>query len=178
MGEDDEVNSLPERERGRSKLLGNDLDETVQLYIKSVRDHGGVVSSGVVMAAARGILLSCAREKLVEFGGHVDLNRHRAFSLLKRINFVKRKAITSKSKYPIENFAKAKESFLKSIREMVTMEDIPPELVLNWDQTGLNIIPSSSWTMDQRGQRQIELVGLKDNCSFFLQYPRGFSTSN
>lgn len=89
IGEDDEVNSLPERERGRSKLLGNDLDETVQLYIKSVRDHSGVVSSGVVMAAARGILLSCAREKLVEFGGHIDLNRHWAFSLLKRINFVK-----------------------------------------------------------------------------------------
>ena len=52
IGESDVVNSLPERERGRSKLLGNDLDEKVQLYIKSVREHGGVVSSGVVMAAA------------------------------------------------------------------------------------------------------------------------------
>ena len=43
------------------------------------------------------------------------------------------------------------------------MEDIPPELVLlNWDQTNLNILPSSSGTMDQRGQRRFELVGLKD----------------
>ena len=74
MGKDDEVNSLPERERGRSKLLGNDQDETVQLYIKSVRYHSRVVSSGVVMAAARSLLLSCAREKLVEFGGHIDLS--------------------------------------------------------------------------------------------------------
>ena len=99
MGEHDEVNSLPERERGRSKFLGNDLDEAVQLYIKSVRDHGGVVLSGC----------SCAIQKLVEFGGHVDLNRHWAFSLLKRMNFVKRKAISSKNKCSIENFAKAKE---------------------------------------------------------------------
>ena len=114
------------------------------------------------MAVARGILISCAREKLVEFGGHIDLNRHWAFLILKRINFVKRKATTSKSKYSIENFAKAKESFLKSIREIVTMGDIPPELVLNWNQTGHNIIPSSSWIMDQRGQRRIELVELKD----------------
>ena len=52
MGDGDVVNSLPERERGRSKLLGNDLDEKVQLYIKSIREHGGVVSSRVVMAAA------------------------------------------------------------------------------------------------------------------------------
>ena len=35
------------------------------------------------MAAAQGILLSCAKEKLVEFGEHIDLNRHWAFSLLK-----------------------------------------------------------------------------------------------
>ena len=162
LGEGDEVNSLPERERGRSKLLGNDLDGKVQLYIKSVRDHGGVVSSGVVMAAARGILLSCAKEKLVEFGGHIDLNRHWAFSLLKRMNSVKRKDTTSKSKYSIENFAKAKNSFLKSITKIVAIEEIPPELVLNWDQTGLNIVPSSFWTMDQRGQKRIELIGLKN----------------
>ena len=32
LGEGDEVNSLPERERGRSKLLGNDMDVKVQLY--------------------------------------------------------------------------------------------------------------------------------------------------
>ena len=56
MGDGDMVNSLPERERGRSKLLGNYLDEKVQLYIKSVREHGEVVLSGVVMAAAWGIL--------------------------------------------------------------------------------------------------------------------------
>ena len=45
MGDSDVVNDLPERERGRSKLHGNDLDEKVQLYIKSVREDGGVVSS-------------------------------------------------------------------------------------------------------------------------------------
>ena len=114
------------------------------------------------MAAAKGILLSCAKEKLVEFGGYIDLNRHWVFSLLKRMNFVKRKATMSKSKYSIENFAKAKNFLLKSITEIVATEEIPPELVLNWDQTGLNIVPSSSWTMDQRGQKRIELIGLKD----------------
>ena len=128
MGDGDVVNSLPERERGRSKLLGNDLDEKVQLYIKSIREHGGVVSSGVVMAAARGILLSCAKEKLAEFGAHINLNRHWAFSLLKRMKFVKRKAATAKSKYSIENFAKAKESFLELITQVVTMEEIPQNL--------------------------------------------------
>ena len=33
------------------------------------------------MAAAQGILLSCVKEKLAEFGGHISLNRDWAFSL-------------------------------------------------------------------------------------------------
>ena len=57
-------------------MPGTDLDENVQLYINSVREYGEVMSSGVVMAAAQGILLSCAKEKLAEFGGHFNLNRH------------------------------------------------------------------------------------------------------
>lgn len=42
------------------------------------------------------------------------------------------------------------------------MDEIPPELILNWDQTGLNLIPSSSWTMEQRGARHVEITGLND----------------
>lgn len=36
------------------------------------------------------------------------------------------------------------------------MEDIPPELALNWDQTDLKIIPTSTWTMD----REVEMVDI------------------
>ena len=57
MGVADVVNGLAERGQGRLKLFENDLDDKVQQYIKSIRKCGGVVSSGVVMAAAQGILL-------------------------------------------------------------------------------------------------------------------------
>ena len=36
---------------------------------------------------------------------------------------------------------------------------IPPELVLNWDQTGIKLVPCSSWTMDQSGVKIVEIVG-------------------
>ena len=42
-----------------------------------------------------------------------------------------------------------KEIFLADIKATVTMEEIPPDLVLNWDQTGVNIVPALSWTMDR-----------------------------
>ena len=64
------------------------MDHKVQVYLKKVREGGGAVSARIAMAAARGILLKCNQSMLAEFGGPVQLNRHWAHSLLKRMNFV------------------------------------------------------------------------------------------
>ena len=50
------------------------------------------------------------------------------------MGFFKRKANT-KVKVSVEDFEK-KDIFLADIKAIVTMEEIPPELVLNWDQIG------------------------------------------
>lgn len=42
------------------------------------------------------------------------------------------------------------------------MEEIPPHLILNWDQTGIRIVPSSSWTMERHGSKRVELTGVDD----------------
>jgi len=67
------------------------------------------------------------------------------------MNFVCRKATTAKSKYSPSDFADLKKSFLQSVVETVTMEEISPQLILNWDQTGINIVPSSCWSMAEEG---------------------------
>ena len=108
---DEDIVTLPLNKRGRPLLLGQDLDTKVQLYRRKVRDGGGgAVSARIVTAAARGILLKCDRTKLVEFGGHVELSRHWAHSLLKCMNFVQRKATTAKSKQSEANFRELKQS--------------------------------------------------------------------
>ena len=53
-------------------------------------------------------------------------------------------------------------SFLADVVNTVAMEDIPPELVLNWDQRGIKIVPSSDWTMEQQGAKHVEIVGKND----------------
>ena len=60
------------------------------------------------------------------------------------MNFVQRRATTAKSKYAVSDFAEIKKSFLTSLIETVMMEEIPAELILNWDQTGIMIVPSNS----------------------------------
>ena len=132
------------------------------MYLQKVRDGGGVVTERIAIAAARGILLSYNKAKLAEFGGHIALTNQWAYSLLNRMDFVQRKATTAKSKHTPENFSSLKKYFLDDVATTVLMEDIPPELILNWDQTGIKIVPSSTWTMNTRGAQRVEVVGVHD----------------
>ena len=104
----------------------------------------------------RGIIISEDRSKLAKFGGHIVLSRQWAYHLLHRMNFVRRKATTSKSKYKPDDFAKVKEAFLDDDVSFVEMEEIPAE---NWDQTGIHLVPASGWTM---GSKRVEISGSND----------------
>ena len=66
------------------------------------------------------------------------------------MGFVKRRAST-KAKVSIENFEQVKVQFLLDIKAVVEMEDIPFDLIINWDQTGIHYVPVGSWTMDKEG---------------------------
>ena len=39
------------------------------------------------------------------------------------------------------------------------MDEIPAQLVINFDQTDLNIVPVSDWTMEVEGSKRIEVAG-------------------
>ena len=158
---DSTISELHLKKRGRKLLLGDKLDSMVQRYITDTWKVGGAISTAIVRAGARGILLSQDRSRLAEFGGPATLSKAWAVSLLKRMNFTKRRS-TTKCSVPPENFTQEKSKFLQQIVDLVKMEDIPPELIFNWDQTGLNLVPASPWTMAPKGSKRIEMKGLAD----------------
>ena len=65
-------------------------------------------------------------------------------------------------KMTVSNFSSVKEQFLLDIQTAVEMEDIPPELVFNRDQTGVGIVPGSTWTMELKGSKRVEIIGIID----------------
>ena len=56
--------------------------------------------------------------------------------LLCKMNFVKHKA-TTKCKVDVKNFEQIKGESLITIKAVVMFKDIPYELIINWDQTGI-----------------------------------------
>ena len=77
------------------------------------------------------------------------------------MNFVKRKA-TTKAKVNVEHFEKVKRQFFLEITNVATLAEIPFDLVINFDQIGINNIPVSSWTMEVQGAKRVEVAGKDD----------------
>ena len=92
----------------------------------------------------------------------MELSRNWALSLLERMKFVKRKATTAKSKESVADFLERKQAFLREVVTTVEMEEVPIELILNWDQTGVKIVPTSNWTMELSGSKRVEMSALTD----------------
>ena len=146
--------------RGRLLKLG-DLDSNVQDYIRKLRVSGGVVNRAIVIAATTGIVEYNKSALLCEHGGRIQLGKKWADSLLSRMNFVKRNATKAERKVPTD-IPGIKLAFLKCIADCVQEHKIPPELIINWDQTGAKYVPTSKWTLAEEGLRQVDVIGKED----------------
>lgn len=135
------MTELQPNKRGRKFLLGAELDSKVQTFVNNIRISGGVINTAIVMASGRGIVLAKDRSMLYENGGHIQISKSWAVSLLKRMGMVKRNGTTSKKVINVDNFENEKEKFLKNIKSKIELNDIPPQLIINWDQTGLHVVP-------------------------------------
>ena len=81
--------------------------------------------------------------------------------LLRRMGFVKRKG-TTKAKGSVEDFEEVKRKYLQDMELVISMDEIPDDLVINFDQTGIHYIPVSDWTMAEEGAKRIEIAGKDD----------------
>lgn len=102
--------TLPKSPRGNPLLLGESLDNEVQNWVKKIRVNGGVINARIVMAGAEAIVQKNARYKLAKYGGHINITKYFAVSLLRRMGFVKRKGTKSVKQLPTD-FDEIKKKF-------------------------------------------------------------------
>ena len=66
---------MPPKKHGRPVLLGDDVDQKLQLCTQGKNgEGGGVITARRVIAAARGETAAYNHSSLVEVGGHVQLS--------------------------------------------------------------------------------------------------------
>ena len=146
-----EVRSIASRKRGRPLTLG-DMDTKVQAYIKALRKAGTPVNMNIILAAADGVVTAVDRTLLKRNEGTIELKYPWAQPLMQRMKFVKRQGSTqAKAKLSDADIDKLRKSYLLQIKGMVDAHKIPSQLVINWDQAGVKLVPSSNWTLEQEG---------------------------
>ena len=157
---DHTVQELIPKKRGRPLILGEDLDKQVREYLLETRHRGGIINTAVAIATGTGIVMS-QNPSLLVGDGKVELTKDWAKYLLSRMGFVKRKA-TTKAKVDVKEFEEIKKLFLLDAKNVVQLDEICEDMIVNWDQTGVNYVPTSSWTMEEEGSKRIELIGKDD----------------
>ena len=98
------------------------------------------------------------RTMLVQHGGHIQITKAWAMSLLQRMGFIKRK-VTTKSTPGLsdEQIEAVRRSFLKQVARMVKLCDIPDSLIINLDQTGMKLEPSGGSRNLARGFHKLSV---------------------
>ena len=125
----------------------------------ALRAHGAVVNTVVAIGCAEGIVKSKDSNLPASNGGHISVTKHWGKHLLTRMGFVQRRAST-KAKITVPNVEEVKAQFLFDIKMLVEMDEIPFDLISNWNQTGIHYVPVGSWTIDKEGSSRKEIVGV------------------
>ena len=159
-GKDVDIKRLENKRRDRPLLLGQEIDRQAQMYLFSLREQGAVINSAIGIGCASGIVknVDC---NLLSNGGHISFSKHWARYMLDRMGFVKRR-VSTKAKISVATFECFKVQSLFDIQVITTMEDIPEDLIINWDQTGIHYVPVSNWTMAKEGSKSVEIAGADD----------------
>ena len=77
------------------------------------------------------------------------------------MGYVKRKG-SNAGKITLAQFQEVKEVFLADIQAEVLMNDIPPELTFNWDQTPVHYVPTGEWTMHWQKEKIVPIANSDD----------------
>lgn len=84
------------------------------------------------------------------------LGRHRHYRQLgtfdQEKNEVKRMG-NSTAKQKMKDFGEKKAKYLKDIKTLVDKHNIPPWLIINWDYTGIHLVPNTSGQWQKRAMK-------------------------
>ena len=147
---------------GRPSFLDSFLITRINDLIVGSREAGGVISRRNVINIGRAVVLTTKPELLEETGGSLKLTENWARGILRSLNYVKRRGTTSKRKISVMLYEEVKFRFQSDISILVRQYNIPPSLVLNFDQTPLSYVSLEKYTFDTRGSSSVPIANADD----------------
>lgn len=154
-----QVLAIPSDTGGRPPIL-LELDAKLISLLKSIRSRGGVINFSVVKATATALALVKSNPSSSVTGFQPTTTWIR--SVYRRRGFSRRAGTTTRPQGPRGLFEDCKLTFLSDINKTINEHKIPPELVLNADQTPCSYVSVGKMTMAPRNSSSVPIKGLTD----------------
>ena len=157
---------IPAKPKGRPPIL-LDLDEKLIKFLKAIRVKGGVVNIYIFRAAAKALIENSPSSQHLR---NFTMPRSWVQSLYRRMGYSRRAGTTARPPVPQGLYDECRRDFLQDIDNKVKEYKIPPELVLNSDQTPSSYVSVGKSTMAARGSKTIAIKGITDKRAITLNF--------
>ena len=132
--------------------------------MQSLRLKGAPISSSIINAIAKGIVIANDRMQLVENGGHLSFSDSWARNIhneMERNGKKMKRCMATTCKIPVAPalLEEEKFTFQRNIITLAKKHKIPEELILNYDQTPLSYECTSDTTLEVRRSKSVPIVG-------------------
>ena len=127
-----------------------------------------MVNGSVISAAAKGLIRS--NPSLHQRYNSFEPTRGWIQSIYRRCNFSRRAGTTTRPPVPRGMYKECKLSFLTDIDKCINKHNIPPELVLNADQTPSSYVSVGRMTMAEKNSKSVPIKGLTDKRNITLTF--------
>ncbi|GAQ88167.1 hypothetical protein KFL_004060010 [Klebsormidium nitens] len=133
--------------------------------LTGMRDAGQPVDSSIIQSVIRGTIEALAPELLqrrLKGGQLFEVSRSFSRKFANRwLGWTWRRATTAASKLP-DDWEQQGDDMAFRIAAICYKDNIPPELVVNSDQTGVHLRPSSDLTYEQKNVKEVKILGKED----------------
>ena len=137
-----DIKKIVKKKAGRTTLLLENLMKKIIETVANLWLRGATVSSAVIRAVARGVIIAKGRSLLLENGSYIDLSTDWSRQVLHGFETLGRKMtsrMATTAKIPIAPglFNGTKLHFQRKIKSLQAWHEIPEDLIINFDQTAL-----------------------------------------
>ena len=149
-----------DRGRGYAAILSRspEAEKELRMHLETLRDGGGPVDTIVIRLIAMDVLKRHAPELLKELKLSDSWCKRLAADMM---GYSWRTATTAASKLP-NDWRDQGVKMAKRIAYNVQLYKIHPSMIVNLDQTGVKLVPSSNKTFAPKGSKDVRVIGHDD----------------
>lgn len=147
--------------RGTPPTVCGDLLSEITTAVKSQCETGIVVNSTLLRPLIISIIERRNKSILQEYGGCFTCSVSWINKLCCALNLTMRRATTAAQKLP-DDWELKGENLMLQLAYFVVRHNIPPALVVNLDQSAMQLLPMRETTRKGAGSMDVPLVGIDD----------------